>query len=1228
MPAAGMSRDRWLRVKDIVGAALETPDARVALIAERCGDDAALRADVESMLQACADASAYLEAPIVSLLGDESEPYIGQTFGSYLIEESIGRGGMGTVYLARRADQAFERRVAIKTIRRGMDSDLVVGRFRHERQILASLDHPNIGALFDGGTGPDGLPYFVMEYIDGIPIDRYADDHRLDTSARVELCLPILDAVQHAHERLIVHRDIKPTNLLVTSDGHPKLLDFGIAKILDPESAGPSTLTSMGRPMTPDYASPEQLRGEPITASTDVYALGVLLYELLTGHRPFGQAVHSPEEMARIVADQDPERPSTAIARTTTLQLHDGSVVAVTPDTISATRDGSPALLRRRLSGALDEILLKALRREPAERYGSVAALAGDLRLYLSEQPTKVSWDARRYRAKRFLRRYRAVMLAAALVVGAVTTTAVITQLAATGGASTAATSSQAANRPSVAVIEFRNLSARPVDDWMSTALAEMLMTELGGDGQLRVVPGERVARVRGELNNSSATPPGDVTDRLRTALASDHAIVGTFAVTDGAAPRPVRIDLRIHQAGADPIAVAAAGDEGQLFALVSQVGRDLRARLGLRESSPDATRGARAGYPQTLEATKLYAEGVARLRLLDAVSARALLEDAAGREPDNPLIQMALASSWTALGYDARAAAAAQKAFEASGGLNREERMNVEGRLYEVQRKWSDAVDVLQRLWGFFSDNVDYGLRLAAAQTAGGQAKEAIKTIEAMRRLPEPHSRDPRIDLELAQASGALGDFRAESAAIQLAVDGAERSGVRLLIARARLLEGRSYFNRSELGPAEESLTQAQTIFLEVGDRAGAASALNSLGVVLGDTEDIARAERMLEQSLAISEEIGDRRAMSAALNNLGISLKDRRQLPAARRAHERALALRREIGDRNWTATSLNNIGVVLFEEDRLGEAAKYYRESLSIMRELGDQRGEARALHNLAIVDRELGHLSTARSEYEATLVVRDRIGDKGGGVTGRVELGLVLQAQGELAAAGKVEAEALAIARELGLKSGEAQTNFQLAQIARASGNLAEARRLHDHALQIRRALNETRTVLESRVAMAELAVDEGRAADAQVEALELAKQFGNESERALAIAIHILLARTWLALGDPAAADRALAAARPLSQRTERLDPRHAFALIEADVDAALGRRDRARERLSSLCGELARLGMAIRQLECRTSLVRLDRAEGRQTWAADAAKLREDAKQRGAGLVLRWLDAL
>jgi tetratricopeptide (TPR) repeat protein/tRNA A-37 threonylcarbamoyl transferase component Bud32 len=1229
MPTATTLEGRWARVKAVVAAALvEAPDGRGALVEQLCAGDETLKAEVDSLLQAHAAASpSFLEQPPIADPDDAArDANIGRTLGPYVIDDAIARGGMGTVYVASRADQEFERRVAIKMIRRGMDSDAVIRRFRIERQVLATLEHPNIASLFDGGTTPEGLPYFVMEYVAGTAIDRYADQHRLSTAARIELCLPIFDAVQHAHDRHVVHRDIKPGNVLVTADGRPKLLDFGIAKILAQDVDLAATLTAAAAPMTPQYASPEQLRGEPITPATDVYALGLLLYELLTGHRPFQGVTRTPQERARLVTEQEPSRPSTIINRVDSVTLDDGTTANVTSDVVASTRDGSAAALRRCLAGTVDEILLKALRREPHQRYASVALFAEDLRRYLAEQPTRIVWDARRYRAGRFARRYRAAIAIAAVIGAALSATvATMRQRAAVDAPALVAHSGP---RPSAAVARFRNLSGRGDDEWLATAMAEMLTTELGGDGQLRIVPPERVSRVEREIGSGGDPSAVDSAQRIRAAVMSDYVVAGTVAISNGQAPRAVRIDVRVDRSGRDPIALAATGNEAQLFTLVAEISGRLRAALGMRESSPQAARGVRALLPQTLEATKLYAEGMARLRVLDAVNARALLEQAAAREPANPTIQMALASAWTALGYDGRAAAAAQRAFDASAGLNREDRLQVEGRLYEARRQWPKAVDVYRTLWAFDSGNIEYGLRLTAAQRSAGQAKDALTTIDALRQLREPENQDPRIDLEAAQAWEGLGDFPRESAAIQQALQHAERGGSRLLVARARLLEGHAYYNRGQLDAAEQALDRAQQMLLEVGDRAGAASALDNLAVVLSDKQDITRAEQMHRQALVVSEEIGDRRGMSSSLNNLGILLKDQRRFDEARRAHERSLALRREMADQNLIATSLGNLGVVFFEEDRLGEAAEYYRQSLAIYRQTGDRRGEVRAAHNLAIIDQELGHPAAARKGFEDSLATRAVIGDRRGSVIARLELGGVELAQGDLAAARQTEADAAALAGELKFKSGHAEALSNLGRIALMSGDVAGAGRFHEQALAIRRELKETRTVLESRLALAAVALEDGRAQDAERAARDLENELGGEADRVLRIRAAILLARARLTTGDVDGAARAAAVARPLAAATERVEPRHQLALVEADLQAAQGQRTAARQRLQTLERSAAAAGLTLTTLECRAALLRLDAAERRPTLREDAAILEKEVRARGAGLILRHMPAI
>jgi len=1227
----------WARVKEVLGTALDlVPDERSAFLDEACAGDADLRVEVESLISAEEASGDFIVEPVVRApagvgaerpVGRETDN-IGRALGPYVIERCLGHGGMGTVYLARRADREYERLVAIKMIRGGMDSALVVRRFRHERQILATLDHPHIAALFDGGTTPDGLPYFVMEYVAGTPIDRYADEHRLNTAERIRLCLGVIDAVQHAHDHHVVHRDLKPGNVLVTAEGHPKLLDFGIAKILEHGADGAASLTSVaGAAMTPDYASPEQVLGRPVTAVSDVYALGLLLYELLTGHRPYRLTTHAPEELVRVVCEQDPERPSDVIQRVDTVTQSDGTTTTTSPATVSETREGSPSLLRKRLHGALDDVVLKALRKEPDQRYPSAAALGEDLRRYLADEPVTAGLGAGRYRVARWVRRHRTALSAAALMLAAAGITAFLSgafrpETAAVAGAPADA-SAPSSPRPSLAVVGFRNLSQRPADEWLSTALAEMLATELAGDGQLRVVPADQVARAERDAGTDAG--------RLSATLATDYVVQGTFAVIEGTpsrAVRAVRIDVRVQRPSRDPIAVSSVADEAQVFSTVADAGRQLRIHLGLRESPVETINGARAAFPQSLEANRLYAEGAARLRRLDAVAARDLLERAATLEPGSPLIQTTLASAWTALGYDARAEAAARQAFEASRALNREDRLNVEGRLHEATKQWPKAVETYRTLWGFFSDNVEYGLRLAASQTSGGMGKDALATVEAMRRLPAPQNTDPRIDLSEAQAAATLADYAREIDALKRTLVSAEKSGSRMLMARARLLEGRSYYSQGQPGPAETAIEASRILFKEAGDRAGLASALNSLATVLGDQAGRPRVQRLYEESLAISSEIGDRRSMSAALNNLGIMFKDKRRFVEAMQAHERALAIRRDIGDRNWTAISLSNIGVVLFEQDRLQDAAKYYQESLTIARDIGDKRQQVRALHNLAIVNREAGRLTEARAEYEESLATRAEIGDKRGQAIGKVELGAVLLAQGELERARQVEEEAAQLARETKLTPGEAQAEYQLGAIAIARGDLAAGRRHHERGLTLRLEMNETRTVLESRLALAELALEEGQPAEAERGAQQVDQALGSEPSGPLRVQLELLIARAHLARGAVEAAAGALAAARRFADDTERLEVRRKLAMVEAEYDAARGRTQEARARLAALRPVLQRAGMVLADFERRLFLLGLDRAAGLSTVKVDANALARDAQARGAGLIVTRIQAL
>jgi len=382
----------------------------MTLVANRCGEDAELRREVESLVDQTTSAlENFAEKASAPLRQDQSRLVAGRRMGPWAIVRELGRGGMGAVYLAERADGAFEKLVAIKVLKRGTDTDEILRRFQAERQILARLDHPSITRLIDAGTTDDGLPYVVMDYVAGKPVTQYVSEKRLSVTDRLKLFRSVCGAVSYAHQNLVVHRDLKPSNILVTDGGEVRLLDFGIAKLLSAaEAAGADMTITILRVMTPEYASPEQIKGEPITTLSDVYSLGVCLYELLAGARPYKLTRKTPDELSKAICEQEPQRPSTTVAK------GDGSSKLQAP---------SSKVLR----GDLDNIVLMALRKEPARRYSSVEQFSEDIRRHLENLPVRARKDTLSYRASKFMQRHKlgvvaAALVALALIVGSITT--------------------------------------------------------------------------------------------------------------------------------------------------------------------------------------------------------------------------------------------------------------------------------------------------------------------------------------------------------------------------------------------------------------------------------------------------------------------------------------------------------------------------------------------------------------------------------------------------------------------------------------------------------------------------------------------------------------------------------------------------------------------------------------------------------------------------------------
>jgi eukaryotic-like serine/threonine-protein kinase len=415
-----MDQTRWQQIQSLFEQALDVPaDDRDVFVKTKCGGDKDLYDDVIKMLRADENAHSLFSGGAVEALGfPKPLSMVGRRIGSFELVREVGSGGMGVVYLARRVDGQFEQNVAVKLIKRGMDTEQILRRFQIERQILAGLDHPNIARLLDGGVTDDGLPYFTMEYVEGIPIDQYCDRNRLTVEQRLAMFLSACDAVVFAQQNLVVHRDLKPANIVVTVAGQVKLLDFGIAKVLSdqPLLGLPDPLTRTGfRVMTPGYASPEQVRGDQVTTASDVYSLGVILYELLSGRRPYVTTGVSIQEIEKAIVSTDPRRPSAAAVSASS----DAPPVSGDADsqTLSAFRSSSPERLKRRLSGDLDNICLMALRKDPRRRYASVEQLREDIKRHLSGLPVTARPETLSYTISKFMQRHRLAVTLAAVIV-------------------------------------------------------------------------------------------------------------------------------------------------------------------------------------------------------------------------------------------------------------------------------------------------------------------------------------------------------------------------------------------------------------------------------------------------------------------------------------------------------------------------------------------------------------------------------------------------------------------------------------------------------------------------------------------------------------------------------------------------------------------------------------------------------------------------------------------
>jgi eukaryotic-like serine/threonine-protein kinase len=1112
--------EKWDQVKELFTLALERDAAeRGEFLRQACGDDDVLRSEIESLLSSFDGATTFLEdSPGADLLSAQSRTMAGKRIGAYRILGEIGHGGMAVVYLAERADDQYRKRVAIKMLQPGTNKDEILRRFRNERQALAALDHPGIVRLLDGGSTEEGLPYLIMEYVEGLRIDEYCDTHKLSITKRLQLFCAVCLAVQYAHETLVIHRDLKPSNILITRDGVVRLLDFGIAKVLNPQWSQDGTVTRTDwRPMTPEYASPEQVRGAPVTKATDIYSLGVLLYELLTGHRPYriGSAVEQRGY------DEQPEKPSMAAARIDERVTPDDTTRA-TPQLVAEVRAIRPEELPRRLRGDLDTIVTKAIRSEPEERYASAQEFSQDIERHLAGLPIRARKPTLLYRGGKFVRRHAESLTTAILI------------LAVTGGLAVWAGrwlwklknateptpgAVHLRIRPSVAILGFKNLSGRPDTAWISTALSEMLTTELAAGGQLRTVPDETVARTRIDLGLADVESLSrDTLTQVRKNLGSDFVILGSYL--DPGKDKGGRLDLRLEDTvkGETVAALSETGSEKTIIDLAGQVGARLRQLFGLEKLSQLESQGVRAELPSNPEALRPYAQGLASIRSFDDLSAQEFLSDAVAADPSFPLAHSELARTWSSLGYDSDAQHEAKKALDSAGDLSREKHLLVEARFYETTRDWAKAIEAYQTLFNFFPDNLEYGLQLASAETAGGQGKDAFKTLAALDVLGPQTKDNPRINLARADAAASLGDSRLRRDMAALAAQEAGEQGAKLLLARARDSECRALADLGENEKAKSACEEARRVYEAAGDRSGLAQSLHDMAEVPINQGDFAAAEKLYSQALTIARAIGNQKGQGKELLDLGVISVKKGDFSTAQRFYDEALQHDQEAGDKSAMAAVMGDTGILLRIQGKLQDALNHFQQALELSNQVGHRGSSAQALSVIGDVLLEEGDLPGAYKMYQESSTIEHEIGRKILYASSLTQVGRVLRQQGKAEEAQQAYRQSLSLEEELGNKSDAAETRLALAELDCDSGKGAEAEQLSRAAVETFRADAYTdeeslAQSMVSRVLLQQGKLEEARSAMA--EAVRL-----SQKSQAVLVRIPVMIDQAYLlAAGD-------------------------------------------------------------------------------------------------------------
>lgn len=1105
----------------------------------------------------------------------DSSALIGRSISHYRVLEKIGEGGMGVVYRAR--DTRLERDVAVKVLPEGVLGDPAARkRFRNEALALARLNHPNICSVFDFDTD-GGSDFLVMELLPGISLHDRLREKKSILEEVPGLGLQLTAGLAAAHDEGVIHRDLKPGNLRVTPDGRLKILDFGLAKFFHPEAGPDATLSaadSSSMSGTVPYMAPEQLRGGVADTRTDIYSAGAVLYEMATGRRPFPE-----RHLARLIDD----------------------ILNSDPPPASRINPG--------VSPAMESVLRKALAHRPEDRHQSARELQADLERLSKTQEARPA-------AKLGMNRIAALVLLCIFAGGAYVGWYMnrkhrLSVPGEAGGSvySVVVHPASMKTRRSVAVFAIKNVSGRADTAWLSTALSEMLTTELAAGERLRTVPGETVSRAKSDLSLSDAdTFAQDTLRRINASIGTDAVVSGSYVVVPGAPDGKIRVDLRVQDSHTGEIisAVSETGTQAELLDVVSRAGAKLRASLGVPELAGDDAGKVRGSLPTTSEAARLYAEGINKLRVNDALAARDILEKAVAADPSNAAIHAALASAWGQLGYDARALEESKKALDLSAGLSRELRLAAEGRYQLAAHNWPKMVEIYQSLFNVFPDNAEYGIQLAIAQSKAGNPQASFAALDELRGTISSVKENPTLDLVEASTADQAADYKRELAAAGRAVERAKSRGERLTAARGLLFSGWALHNLGDNEKATEESLEAKAAYEAAGDRVGLSRALHNLAIILFNQGKLEQAEKYFEQVIAIRRQIQDNQGLSRALGDLGFLYERRGDLAAARKNYEQCLAIAQQISDQGAAAVAYTNLGDIDVAQGKTAEARKSIEQALTIFRQIGNKSGAGACLANLGNMAADAGDSAGARKFYEEATAIFAEIGQKAGTAQLRTLIASLDVEQGDYDAARASYEEALAAAREVGEPSYEGDAESGLSRIGYFQGDWRAARAHAENAVAAAKKSGEKRLMALTDYYFASSLDGEGdmvASEKAVQDGLALARELGDKA----VIAIGLEDSADYLFdRGELAAAQRvyeqAITLNKELKAASSVAESRDGLAQVFLESKQTARAAELAKESAS----EMRRVKNARQEIEAQLILARAALAQGQVSAAQEA----------------------